>query len=142
MPFPFHCRPLIQSVHLHKNNDPITTQPPQNTTTYKSYLSRADRIARREDLSLILPGVQAVVCTMTLYWPGKKGFPTPFAPAAVGGEGKEAAKEEGAEIRAARARGVVSCYSWCVCRAATTCVCVVYAPLPAYHASNYTHTRR
>ncbi len=44
---------------------------------------------------------------MTLYWPGKKGFPTPFAPAAEEGGVDE---EEG--VKAARERGVVSCYSW------------------------------
>jgi hypothetical protein len=94
---------FITQSHSHTPHHPLNN----------SYLARPDRVARREDLSLVLPGVQAVVCTMTLYWPGKKGFPTPFAPAAAAAQGEgRGEQEEQEEVRAARARGVVSCYSW------------------------------
>uniref|UniRef100_A0A7S1ER57 4Fe-4S ferredoxin-type domain-containing protein n=1 Tax=Timspurckia oligopyrenoides TaxID=708627 RepID=A0A7S1ER57_9RHOD len=39
------------------------------------YLGRSDRIARRENLELILPHVKSVVCCTLFYWPGKSGFP-------------------------------------------------------------------
>ncbi|GAB0489516.1 hypothetical protein MMPV_000735 [Pyropia vietnamensis] len=39
------------------------------------YLARPDRMARRRDLNLILPGVQSVIVTSLVYWPGITGFP-------------------------------------------------------------------
>jgi len=39
-----------------------------------SYMSRDDRVQRRQDLSLILPNVKAVVVSSLMYWPGRSGF--------------------------------------------------------------------
>jgi len=41
-----------------------------------AYMARADRVARREDPSLILPGVRSVVCVAVNYYPG----PPPSSP--------------------------------------------------------------
>ena len=38
-----------------------------------AYLARPDRLARRKDLSVILPGVQAVIASSLVYWPGRAG---------------------------------------------------------------------
>jgi hypothetical protein len=35
------------------------------------YLARADRV----DMNVVLPGVQSVICTSLVYWPGRGGFP-------------------------------------------------------------------
>lgn len=55
------------------------------------YLARPDRLERRQDLNVVLPGVQAVVVSSLVYWPGKAGFP--------------ASQED-------PTRGRVSCYAW------------------------------
>ncbi len=55
--------------------------PPQAVRAYRewlaanyhgemAYMARPDRVARREDPSLILPGVRAVVCVAVNYYPG------------------------------------------------------------------------
>lgn len=54
------------------------------------YLARADRLARREDPALILPGARSLICVGLNYYPG------PLPP----------------EIRADPARGLISCYAW------------------------------
>ncbi len=85
-----------------------------------AYLAREDRLARRADLDLVLPGVQAVLCTMTLYWPGKKGFPAaslaalPPPPATARGTSSSsaAAAAAAATSTTTKQQGVVSCYSW------------------------------
>jgi len=46
----------------------------------QSYLARPDRLARRRNLNLILPGVQSLVVVGLHYWPG----PSPATPAAHG----------------------------------------------------------
>jgi epoxyqueuosine reductase len=61
------------------------------------YMARADRVARRRDPRLVLPGARAVVMSSLFYWPGRAGFP--------------AAHDVGSE-RDAGGRGVVSCYAW------------------------------
>ena len=55
------------------------------------FLARPDRLERRADLSVILPGVRAVIATSLVYWPGREGFPA---------------------AQADRHRGRVSCYAW------------------------------
>lgn len=55
------------------------------------YLGREDRLERRRDLSVIHPGVQAVLCVMLTYWPGRTGFP---------------------QAQADPRRGAISCYAW------------------------------
>ena len=55
------------------------------------FLARPDRMARRRDLSEILPGVQAVIVSSLVYWPGQNGFPPQLQEAT---------------------RGNVSCYAW------------------------------
>lgn len=68
------------------------------------YMARADRVARRKDPRLILPGAQAVVMSSLFYWPGRSGFPAAHdvAPRSA------APPEEEDE----KARGVVSSYAW------------------------------
>ena len=39
------------------------------------YLARADRVDRRRDMKVVLPGVQSVICTSLVYWPGRGGIP-------------------------------------------------------------------
>lgn len=59
-------------------------------------MARKDRIDRRKDPSLILPGLCSVVMVGLPYWPGESGFPAEHAVgAAVDGDA-----------------GVVSCYAW------------------------------
>lgn len=45
-----------------------------------AYMAREDRVARREDPSLILPGVRAVVCVAVNYYPGPVASPGDGAP--------------------------------------------------------------
>ena len=61
------------------------------------YLAREDRLARRRDLNLILPGVQSIVMVGLVYWPGRSGFPQSHnvKDAVNGGD-----------------TGIVSCYAW------------------------------
>ena len=39
------------------------------------YLGREDRLQRRRDPQLVLPGAQSVIVSSLFYWPGKNGFP-------------------------------------------------------------------
>ncbi|KAJ8903698.1 hypothetical protein NDN08_004799 [Rhodosorus marinus] len=54
------------------------------------YLARDDRMERRKDLSVILPGVQSVLVCGLLYWPGRSAFLE----------------------KATSMQGDVSCYAW------------------------------
>lgn len=76
------------------------------------YLAREDRLARRADLDLILPGLQAVICTMTLYWPGKKGFPPASSMHAAPSSTTLGPSPVRPGHTASKKRGVISCYSW------------------------------
>ena len=60
-----------------------TAVPPERFNKYLSwikedkfgkmnYLSNPDRISKRQDLSLLLPGVKSVIMFMSIYWPGKR----------------------------------------------------------------------
>lgn len=67
------------------------------------YMEREDRVARRRNPGLILPGAQSVIMVGMFYWPGQNGFP----------------KEHEVSITHARnssngdeTRGVVSSYAW------------------------------
>lgn len=66
------------------------------------YLERPDRIARRRDPRIILPGAAAVIMTTLYYWPGISGFPRSHSPAQV----------INAEHLNSRPRGIVSSYAW------------------------------
>lgn len=61
------------------------------------YLAREDRLDRRRDLGVVLPGVKAVVVCGLVYWPGRAGFEEETA-------GKETTEGE--------VRGKMSCYAW------------------------------
>lgn len=70
------------------------------------YMQREDRVARREDPRLVLPGVRSVIMVGMMYWPGTTGFPGAHhypkssAPTDVNNESD------------ARARGIISSYAW------------------------------
>uniref|UniRef100_A0A7S3FQT5 4Fe-4S ferredoxin-type domain-containing protein n=2 Tax=Chloropicon roscoffensis TaxID=1461544 RepID=A0A7S3FQT5_9CHLO len=40
-----------------------------------SYLSRQDRLDRREDPKIVLEGARSIIVSSVYYWPGKSGFP-------------------------------------------------------------------
>lgn len=62
------------------------------------YLSRADRLERRKDPSLILNNAKTIIVTSLFYWPGLSGFSELHAV-----ENHEKKDSD---------RGVVSCYAW------------------------------
>jgi epoxyqueuosine reductase len=72
-----------------------------------AYMERADRVARRKDPRIILPGAQAVIMTTLFYWPGMAGFPA-----------EHNVQPDGSSVPLARggkcgdARGIVSAYAW------------------------------
>lgn len=74
-------------------------------------MARADRVARRREPNVILPGAKAVVMTSLFYWPGRAGFPDAHAVA-----GQRPVEREGCDsgggASGGGARGVVSCYAW------------------------------
>lgn len=76
------------------------------------YMARADRVARRRDPSLILPGVQSVVMVGLPYWPGASKFPAAHAvpppPDGAVKAGKVTEQTGAADTNS----GVVSSYAW------------------------------
>lgn len=64
-------------------------------------MAREDRIARRRDPQLVLPGARSVVMVAMHYWPGASGFPAEH----------QIGKEPQAKSQATD-RGIVSCYAW------------------------------
>lgn len=62
-----------------------------------SYMGREDRLARRRDPSIILPGLQSIIMVGLPYWPGDSGFPPEHAVKKPTNDGNA---------------GVVSCYAW------------------------------
>lgn len=66
------------------------------------YMERSDRVERRENPSMILPGVQAVVMVGMHYWPGKTGFP----------ERHEVRNHHEVNLSGEQSRGVISSYAW------------------------------
>jgi epoxyqueuosine reductase len=66
------------------------------------YMARPDRLARRRDPQIILPGAAAVIMTTMFYWPGTSGFPASHhVPRAQGSSGQDL-----------HCRGIVSSYAW------------------------------
>jgi epoxyqueuosine reductase QueG len=64
----------ISTIYVHKNNTSQVIPNPSHSICI-NVKGREDRMARRRDLNLILPGVQAVIVTTLPYWPGgKTGF--------------------------------------------------------------------
>ena len=63
-------------------------------------MERPDRIARRENPQLILPGVRSVVMVGMMYWPGKSGFPSFHEPI------------EKSITKIPKTRGICSSYAW------------------------------
>lgn len=68
-------------------------------------MQREDRVARRENPDLVLPGVKSVIMVGMIYWPGMSGFPRDHRMI------KEM-KERSRDDRGKEARGIVSCYAW------------------------------
>lgn len=66
------------------------------------YLERPDRLSRRRDPQIILPGVAAVIMTTLFYWPGSSGFPKAHAVNTIGNVPMERLE----------AHGIVSSYAW------------------------------
>lgn len=79
------------------------------------YMSRADRMARRRDPSLILPGLQSIVMVGLPYWPSASAFPAPHAPPSPAHRGTNA-KHVHAPAKPVDSShsdsGVVSAYAW------------------------------
>lgn len=74
-------------------------------------MAREDRVSRRRDPSLILPGVQAVVMSTLFYWPGRSGFPREHD--VPGYKTKRRRRPVGmSEKLVGPSRGVVSSYAW------------------------------
>lgn len=63
-------------------------------------MERPDRIARRENPQLILPGARSVVMVGMIYWPGKTGFPTFHEP------------NQKSDDEIPTNRGICSSYAW------------------------------
>lgn len=79
-------------------------------------MARKDRVARRENPSLILPGVQSVIMVGMLYWPGATGFP-PTHQVATPRRGNHKALAErsnptSSTDSATKTTGIVSSYAW------------------------------
>lgn len=70
-------------------------------------MGREDRVARRENPELILPGVKSVIMVGVVYWPGMSGFPREHKVIENGArDGTTTARDD------ERGRGIVSCYAW------------------------------
>ena len=61
-----------------------------------SYLSRQDRLDRREDPKIVLEGARSIIVSSVYYWPGKSGFPW----------------NRTTDPSRSRPRGKVSSYAW------------------------------
>ncbi len=70
------------------------------------YMSRSDRMARRRDPNLVLPGAKAVIMVGMPYWPGISGFPAEHEVQTL--PGKILEKDDGNRQNA----GIVSSYAW------------------------------
>lgn len=66
-------------------------------------MAREDRVVRRENPRLIVPGVQAVIMVGMYYWPGRSGFPIHH---------DSNRHNKGAHIGDSDTRGVISSYAW------------------------------
>lgn len=66
-------------------------------------MEREDRVARRENPGMILPGAQAVIMVGMHYWPGRSGFPKLHDPKLHG----KASSGDGGDTR-----GIMSSYAW------------------------------
>jgi len=64
------------------------------------FMERQDRLDRRRDPSIILPGLKSIVMVLEPYWPGVSSFPVEHKIPHVRNE------NDGGK------RGVVSCYAW------------------------------
>lgn len=65
-------------------------------------MRREDRVARRENPELILPGVKSVIMVGLVYWPGVTGFPQSHT------LGRPTVPQAPTKAK----RGIVSCYAW------------------------------
>lgn len=71
-------------------------------------MEREDRVARREDPRIILPGVKSVIMVGMVYWPGQHGFPTAHQYTRSPHQQNKHAETDKNEP----ARGIVSSYAW------------------------------
>jgi epoxyqueuosine reductase len=78
------------------------------------YLARKDRVDRRNDMNVILPGVQSVICTSLVYWPGRDGFPAAHTVLARDEKGHSGAPQttRSGKSTGHMTHGAMSCYAW------------------------------
>jgi epoxyqueuosine reductase len=77
------------------------------------YMARPDRVARRRDPQIILPGAAAVVMTSIFYWPGKSGFPASHSVQRLSQRSSVALKDAKEVVcPETMSRGIVSSYAW------------------------------
>lgn len=72
------------------------------------YMDREDRVARRANPGIILPGVQSVIMVGMVYWPGTRGFPSAHHYSVT----RPNTPRKWSGLPDSRARGIVSSYAW------------------------------